>query len=138
MTTAIREYCGATGQAEPQTPADYCRCIFRSLALRYRQVVEILQGMCDFPIKKLHVIGGGSQNRYLMQYAANALNKPVVCGPVEGTALGNILMQIKASDCSLTLERMRQITASSVELVTYYPINADAWNNEYQKFITIK
>ena len=138
MTTAIREYCGATGQAEPQTPADYCRCIFRSLALRYRQVVEILQGMCDFPIKKLHVIGGGSQNRYLMQYAANALNKPVVCGPVEGTALGNILMQIKASDCNLTLERMRQITVSSVELVTYYPINADAWNNEYQKFITIK
>ena len=138
MTTAIREYCEATGQAEPQTPADYCRCIFRSLALRYRQIVEILQGMCDFPIKKLHVIGGGSQNRYLMQYAANALNMPVVCGPVEGTALGNILMQIKASDSNLTLERMRQITTSSVELVTYYPINADAWNNEYQKFITIK
>ena len=138
MTTAIREYCEATGQVEPQTPADFCRCIFRSLALRYRQVVEILQSMCDFPIRKLHVIGGGSQNRYLMQYAANALNMPVICGPVEGTALGNILMQIKASDSELTLERMRQITASSVELVTYYPIDADAWNKEYQKFITIK
>ena len=138
MTTAIREYCEATGQVKPQTPADFCRCIFRSLALRYRQVVEILQSMCDFPIRKLHVIGGGSQNRYLMQYAANALNMPVICGPVEGTALGNILMQIKASDSELTLERMRQITASSVELVTYYPIDADAWNKEYQKFITIK
>ena len=138
MTTAIREYCEETGQVEPQTPADFCRCIFRSLALRYRQVVEILQSMCDFPIRKLHVIGGGSQNRYLMQYAANALNMPVICGPVEGTALGNILMQIKASDSELTLERMRQITASSVELVTYYPIDADAWNKEYQKFITIK
>ena len=138
MTAAIREYCLSTGQRAPETPADYCRCIFRSLALRYRQVVEILQSMCDFPIRKLHVIGGGSQNRYLMQYAANALNMPVICGPVEGTALGNILMQIKASDSELTLERMRQITASSVELVTYYPIDADAWNKEYQKFITIK
>ena len=137
MTAAIREYCISTGQAAPETPADYCRCIFRSLALRYRQVVEILQSMCDFPIKKLHVIGGGSQNRYLMQYAANALNMPVICGPVEGTALGNVLMQIKASDSSLTLEKMREISAASVELVTYYPVDADKWNEEYKIFKNI-
>ena len=137
MTAAIREFCAATGQDEPQSPADYCRCIFRSLALRYRQVVEILQGMCDFPITKLHVIGGGSQNKYLMQYAANALNMPVICGPVEGTALGNVLMQIKASDSSLTLEKMREISAASVELVTYYPVDADKWNEEYKIFKNI-
>ena len=137
MTAAIREYCISTGQAAPETPADYCRCIFRSLALRYRQVVEILQSMCDFPIKKLHVIGGGSQNRYLMQYAANALNMPVICGPVEGTALGNVLMQIKASDSSLTLEKMREISAASVELVTYYPVDADKWYEEYKIFKNI-
>lgn len=138
MTAAIREYCQSTSQALPETPADYCRCIFRSLALRYRQVVEILQDMCDFPIKKLHVIGGGSQNRYLMQYAANALNMPVICGPVEGTALGNVLMQIKSSDAGLTLEKMREISASSVELVTYYPADTEVWNKEYEKFITLK
>ena len=138
MTAAIREYCISTGQTVPETPADYCRCIFRSLALRYRQVVEILQGMCDFPIKKLHVIGGGSQNKYLMQYAANALNMPVICGPVEGTALGNVLMQIKASDSALTLEKMREISAASVDLVTYYPVDADKWRAEYQKFTALK
>jgi rhamnulokinase len=135
MTAAIREYCLSTGQAEPQSPADYCRCIFRSLALRYRQVVEILQGMCGFPIRKLHVIGGGSQNRYLMQYAANALNMPVICGPVEGTALGNVLMQMKASDGALTLERMRAISAASVDLVTYLPSDTEAWNELYEKYL---
>ena len=137
MTAAIRDYCMSTGQAAPEIPADFCRCIFRSLALRYRQVVEILQDMCDFPIRKLHVIGGGSQNRYLMQYAANALDMPVICGPVEGTALGNVLMQMKASDSALTLEKMREISAASVDLVTYYPIDTDKWNEEYKKFKNI-
>ena len=138
MTAAIREYCISTGQTVPETPADYCRCIFRSLALRYRQVVEILQGMCDFPIKKLHVIGGGSQNKYLMQYAANALNMPVICGPVEGTALGNVLMQIKATESSLDLKKMREISAASVDLVTYLPSDTEAWKKEYERFITLK
>lgn len=138
MTAAIREFCISTGQTPPETPADYCRCIFRSLALRYRQVVEILQGMCDFPIRKLHVIGGGSKNRYLMQYAANALNMPVICGPVEGTALGNVLMQVKATDPDLTLKKMREISASSVELVTYNPADAEEWCELYERFVTLK
>ena len=121
MTAAIREYCLSTGQAAPETPADYCRCIFKSLANRYREIVDILQSMCDFQIRKLHVIGGGSQNKYLMQYAADALNMPVICGPVEGTALGNVLMQMKASGVVDTLEQMRKISAASVELITYTP-----------------
>ena len=136
MTTAIRDYCSRTGQSAPETPADYCRCIFRSLALRYRQVVEILEGMCRFPIRKLHVIGGGSQNRYLMQYAANALNLPVICGPVEGTALGNVLLQLKASGAVDSLTQMREISAASVDLVTYFPENAESWNIEYERYKT--
>lgn len=136
MTAAIREYCSRTGQTAPETPADYCRCIFRSLAFRYRQVVEILETMCDFPIRKLHVIGGGSQNRYLMQYAANALNMPVICGPVEGTALGNVLMQLKASGAVDTLTRMREISGASVDLVTYLPEDAEKWNTEYERYKT--
>ena len=136
MTAAIREYCSRTGQTAPETPADYCRCIFRSLAFRYRQVVEILETMCDFPIRKLHVIGCGSQNRYLMQYAANALNMPVICGPVEGTALGNVLMQLKASGAVDTLTRMREISGASVDLVTYLPEDAEKWNTEYERYKT--
>lgn len=136
MTAAIREYCSRTGQPAPETPADYCRCIFRSLAFRYRQVVEILGGMCSFPIRKLHVIGGGSQNRYLMQYAANALNMPVICGPVEGTALGNVLMQLKASGAVDTLTQMREISGASVDLMTYLPEDAEKWNTEYERYKT--
>ena len=135
MTASIKEYCISTGQAAPETPGDFCRCIFRSLAFRYRQVMERLGGMCGFPIKKLHVIGGGSQNRFLMQYAANALNMPVVCGPVEGTALGNALMQLKASGRADSLKRMREISAASVNLVTYLPVNADDWDDEYRRFL---
>lgn len=137
MTSAISEYCIRTGQEAPQTPADYCRCIFRSLALRYRQIVEILQDMASFPIKKLHVIGGGSQNRFLMQYAANALDRPVICGPVEGTALGNVLMQMKAGGMAGSLEEMRKISAASSDLRTYLPEDTEIWDKEYDRFKTI-
>ena len=103
--------------------------------MRYRQVVEILRSMCGFPIRKLHVIGGGSQNKYLMQYAANALNMPVICGPVEGTALGNVLMQMKASGAVSSLGQMREISAASVDLVTYYPTDTEDWNELYEKYL---
>ena len=138
MTSAINDYCEKTGQATPQTPAEYCRLIFRSLALRYRQVVEILVGMAPFSIKKLHVIGGGSLNKYLMQYAANSLGMPVICGPVEGTALGNILMQIKSAGKVETLPQMRAISAASVELKTYMPENTSEWDKAYEQFIDIQ
>lgn len=137
MTEAIREYCLSTGQDLPECPADYCRCIFRSLAFRYRQVVEILEGLCRFPIRRLHAIGGGSQNRHLMQYAANALNRPVICGPVEGTALGNVLMQMKAAGEVKDLAHMRRLSAASTELVTYLPVDADIWDKEYERFLAI-
>ena len=121
MRAAIDGYCQQTGKAVPQTAGDYCRVIFRSLALRYRQVVDILRGFAPFPIERLHVIGGGSQNRHLMQYTADALEMPVICGPVEGTALGNVLVQLKAAGMVSTLPQMRAISAASVELKTYLP-----------------
>lgn len=138
MTSAINDYCEKTSQAVPQTPAEYCRVIFRSLALRYRQVVEILESMAPFSIRKLHVIGGGSLNRHLMQYAANSLKMPVICGPVEGTALGNILMQIKSAGKVETLPQMRAISAASVELKTYMPENTSEWDKAYEQFIDIQ
>lgn len=137
MVSAIREYCASTGQAVPEAPGDFCRCIFRSLAMRYRQVVEVLEGMCGFPIRTLHVIGGGSKNNYLMQYAANALNRPVVCGPVEGTAIGNVLMQMKSMGLAGSLDEMRRISASSIEPVTYHPADAAEWDAEYERYLKV-
>ena len=138
MTAAINDYCTKTGQVVPQTPAEYCRVIFRSLALRYRQIIEILRGFAPFKITKLHVIGGGSLNRYLMQYAANSLNMPVICGPVEGTALGNTLVQIKAAGMVETLPQMRSIIERSIDLVTYMPVNADVWEESYKTFLEVQ
>ncbi len=121
MTKAIDEYCERTGQIVPKTPAEYIRCIYKSLAHRYTAIIDILRSMSPHDIKCLHVIGGGSLNKYLMQFTADALQMPVICGPTEGTALGNVLMQIKSQGLVQTLPEMRAIVANSVELVEYYP-----------------
>ena len=121
MTAAICEYCRRTGQKVPDTVADYLRCIYRSLALRYKEVVALLSEMGGFPIDSLNVIGGGSQNPYLMQFAADALGIPVICGPTEGTALGNSLVQLRADGKVGSLPEMRAISAASVALKTYFP-----------------
>jgi rhamnulokinase len=94
--------------------------------------------MAPFQIKKMHVIGGGSQNSYLMQYAANSLKMPVICGPVEGTALGNVLMQIKSAGRVETLIQMREIAAKSTELKTYLPQDTEAWDKAYEDFLEIQ
>ena len=119
MTKAIADYCRKTGQAAPETVAEYVRCIFRSLAIRYREVVELLRTMSVRPIECLHVIGGGSLNGYLMQYTADELDIPVICGPAEGTALGNVLLQLRAAGKVKNLEQMRKISAKSVKLKIY-------------------
>lgn len=121
MCKAIDEYCEKTGQIAPSTPAEYIRCIYLSLAHRYKAIIGMLRSFSDHPIDRLHVIGGGSKNPYLMQMTANALGIPVICGPTEGTALGNVLMQIKSEGLVESLSQMRQIVANSVELKTYEP-----------------
>ncbi len=121
MTAAICEFCRRSGQKAPETVADYLRCIYRSLALRYKEVIALLAEMGGFPIESLNVIGGGSQNPYLMQFAADALGFPVICGPTEGTALGNTLVQLRADGKVGDLPQMRAISAASVELKTYFP-----------------
>ncbi len=138
MTRAISEYCRATGQAEPQVPADYIRCILRSLALRYRQVIETLREMSDVPIERLHVIGGGSLNKHLMQMSADATGLPVIAGPTEGTALGNVLVQIRAAGDVESLADMRAISGRSVETVTYKPKRGKTWDKAYEKFVGLK
>ena len=121
MAAAIREYLTETQQALPQTPADYVRVIFRSLAARYREIIEILRRLTEVDIQRLHVIGGGSRNQFLMQFAANAIQLPVIAGPQEGTALGNALVQVRAAGGVETLADMRAIIGRSIELKTYLP-----------------
>ena len=117
----IKEYCEKTGQHVPQDYKEMARCIFESLALRYREVLGYLKEMAPFEIEKLHVIGGGTYNEFLMQLTANAIGIPVVTGPVEGTAIGNIMLQAKAAGLVCDIYEMRSIIANSIDLKTYLP-----------------
>lgn len=121
MTAAICDYLTQTRQPLPVTPADYVRVIFRSLAARYREIIDILRRLTSVDIQRLHVIGGGSRNQFLMQFAADALQMPVIAGPQEGTALGNALVQVRADGHVGTLAEMRAIITRSIDLKTYLP-----------------
>ncbi|MDD3321203.1 MAG: rhamnulokinase [Paludibacter sp.] len=137
MTRAIQDYCSATGQKVPQTHPEFVRCIFESLSLKYRNVLGLLKDMAPFPIEKLHVIGGGSKNPLLNQWTANSIGIPVIGGPSEATAIGNIMLQAKAAGCVGSLQEMRQIIAESVHIDEFYPENPEAWEEAYEKFLTV-
>ena len=138
MIEAIQQYCRETGQTIPETPAEICRCIFDSLALRYRQVFLWLKEFATFDLNVLHIIGGGSLNKFLNQFTADALGVEVLAGPQECTAIGNIMLQAKASGDVADIWAMRAIIANSVEMVPYHPTgDKAAWNQAYEKYINI-
>ena len=138
MITAIQQYCKKTGQVVPETPAEICRCIFDSLALRYRQVFRWLKEFADFDLDVLHVIGGGSLNKYLNQFTADALGVEVLAGPQEGTAIGNIMIQAKAAGVVSDIWEMRRIIANSIELVAYHPTeDKTVWDSAYERYLEI-
>ena len=144
MIEAIQTYCRDTGQAVPEKPAEICRCIFDSLALRYRQVFGWLKEFWNATaepsstINVLHVIGGGSLNKYLTQFTADACDVEVLAGPQECTAIGNIMLQAKASGDVADIWAMRQIIANSVDMVAYHPSgDKAAWDAAYNKYLEI-
>ncbi len=137
MQDAIREYCRKTGQHVPEGYAEIIRCIFDSLALRYRQVFEWLKDFASFDIKTLHIIGGGSKNDYLNQFTANATGVRVLAGPQEGTALGNIMVQAKAVGLVKDIWEMRAIIANSLQLKEYTPQDKALWDENYARFLKI-
>ena len=137
MIQAIQTYCKQTNQPVPETPAEICRCIFDSLALRYRQVFTWLAEFASFPLDTLHIIGGGSLNKYLNQFTANSLGVTVYAGPQECTAIGNIMLQAKAMGLVKDIWEMRAIIANSIELVKYTPTDKAAWDAAYEKYLSI-
>ena len=155
MIEAIQQYCRQTGQAVPETPAEICRCIFDSLALRYRQVFGWLKEMggstgkpssankpSSADIQVLHIIGGGSLNKYLNQFTADACGVEVLAGPQECTAIGNIMLQARqngqATGQVKDLWEMRRIIANSVDMVAYHPTaDRSVWDKAYEKYLRI-
>ena len=137
MIEAIRHYCLETNQPVPETYGEITRCIFDSLALRYKQVFGYLQDMAPFNIEKLHIIGGGSKNNQLNQFTCNAVGVPVVAGPSEGTAIGNIMLQAKANGLVKDIAEMRQLISTSIETVQFTPEQPEAWEEAYQKYLSV-
>lgn len=137
MIDAIQTYCKETNQHVPQGYAEICRCIFDSLALRYRQVFSYLTEMASFPIEVLHIIGGGSLNDNLNQFTANSCGVEVLAGPQEGTALGNIMVQAKAAGEVKDLWDMRKVIANSLNLKRFYPADKEIWDAAYVKYLKI-
>jgi rhamnulokinase len=137
MVRAISDCCIRLGQPVPESPAAFCRCIFDSLALRYRQVFEWLKDFAPFPIDALHIIGGGSKNEFLDQFTANSCGVTVLAGPQEATAMGNVMLQAKACGAVKDVWEMRAIIGRSVELKRFEPQDREAWDEAYQRFIRL-
>ncbi len=134
MTEAIRQYCFKKGQAPPFLPGQTARSILESLALKYRLILEQLRRLTGLTIEKLHVIGGGSRNGLLCQFTADATGLPVIAGPAEATAIGNIMVQALALGYVRSLADIRKIIENSVELRTYEPSSGREWESAYERF----
>ncbi|MBQ1953336.1 MAG: rhamnulokinase, partial [Alistipes sp.] len=138
MTTAIADYCRATDQPVPESIGEYVRAIFESLALRYRQVVEMMRELSPTPINRLYVIGGGARNETLNQFTASAIGIPVETGSAESTAIGNVMMQAKWVGVVDSIDAMRSMIRSSIDdRRRYEPQQSEVWSAAYEKFLSL-
>lgn len=137
MREAIRKYCKDSGQPEPDTCGETVRCIFDSLALRYREVLNNLRKLSLHPVETLHVIGGGSKNDMLNQFTADSIGIPVIAGPSEATAIGNVMIQAIASGAASDILSMRKLVNQSISLTKFKPQDTAAWDQAYEKYQTV-
>jgi rhamnulokinase len=131
MPARIRAYCAATGQPVPQDRGTVARVVLESLALKYRRTLEMLDELTGRSISVLHIVGGGTQNRLLSQFAANAIGRPVVAGPIEATAAGNILMQMLAMGDIASLAEGRAVIRRSFDTEPFEPRDVAQWDEAY-------
>jgi rhamnulokinase len=133
MPEAIQQMLANSSQPAAQTHGDVVRCIFESLALKYRFVLEELRRISPHPIDVIHIIGGGSRNSLLCQWTANACGLPVIAGPAEATAIGNIMMQARASGAFDSLGTIRRTILNSITTHTYTPRDVSQWNDVFDR-----
>jgi rhamnulokinase len=137
MLSAIRAYCRQTKQPIPESPGEFARCIFESLALLYGAKLDELERLTSRAIRVLHIVGGGSKNALLNQFAANATGRDVLAGPVEATAMGNVLSQALALGDIPSLAEARAIVRKSAEVVRYMPQDAAPWVTARARFAAL-
>ncbi|CAM4242097.1 rhamnulokinase [Paenibacillus endophyticus] len=134
MPARIAEYCLRTGQKPPESNGAIVRCVLESLALKYRCVLELTEQLSGQAFGGLHMVGGGIQNTLLCQWTANAIGKPVWAGPVEGSAIGNLVVQWIASGELADIWEARRVIRDSFPVDTYEPEQPGAWESAYVAF----
>jgi rhamnulokinase len=137
MPKAIQEFCRETRQPIPKTDGELIRCCYESLAMKYRETLGSLEEITGNRMEVIHIVGGGSQNKLLNQFTADACQRPVLAGPVEATAMGNLLTQIRASGELGSLYEMREVVRKSSAVMRYEPTHASAWNEATERFTSL-
>jgi rhamnulokinase len=138
MPGRVRAQCQATGQPMPDDKAAIIRCVLESLALKYRWVLEKLEMMMPRTLDPIHIVGGGTQNGLLCQFTADATGRPVVAGPVEATAIGNLIVQAMALGLVDSLAQGRALVRRSFDVTTYEPTPDRAgWDVAYARLVTL-
>ncbi len=135
MPVALADFCRRTGQPAPTEPGAVVRCALESLALKYRWVLERLEELTGRRLEVLHVVGGGSQNALLCQLTADACDRPVLAGPVEATAIGNVLVQAIGLGLLGSLAEAREVVRQSFTVHTFTPRQPERWPELYQRFL---
>lgn len=134
MPAAIDDFCKKTNQPTPSSPGAYVRCVLESLALKYRAVLRSLEQLCGKRIEQIRVIGGGSKNRLLNQFTADATGLKVLVGPAEATALGNVAVQILATGDAGSLKEVRAIVDRSFPTEVFNPVEPTRWDEQARRF----
>ena len=137
MPARIRAYCQMTGQPLPESKGAVIRCALEGIALKYRWVLERLEEMLGRRLDPVHIVGGGTQNRLLSQFTADAVDRQVITGPIEATATGNVLMQMMALGHVGSLAEGREIARRSTALLTYEPGRRAGWDEAYTKLLSL-
>jgi rhamnulokinase len=138
MPSKVAGYCRQTGQPEPVTHGQIARCVLESLALLYAQQIKEIEVLTGREIKRLHIVGGGSQNALLNQFSANATGLPVLAGPVEATAVGNILVQAIALGHLADLAGLRKVVGNSFPVTEFSPQDAGVWSQARRRFEALR
>lgn len=134
MPSTILDYCRETNQAVPSSPGEIMRLVADSLALKVRFVLERLEEVIGHKVDVLHIIGGGGKNEKLNQSIASSINRPVIVGPYEATAAGNLVMQKVACGRLSTLEEARDLVRRSFKTETYLPAHPAEWEAAFERF----
>jgi rhamnulokinase len=134
LPSAVKRFCEGSGQPAPQTPGELVRCYLESLALKSRTTIEGLEQLCGHTLDTICIVGGGSQNHLMNQFMADACNKPVIAGPSEATALGNLMVQAIATGYLENLAAGRKAVEASIEQTRYEPKNVQGWDAAYLQF----